>query len=475
MFKKKETRMVFNTLLLSLILLSFGFLTINIFHFYFQKQTFKKGILDSTLPMTVSIVTATLEEKNYQYSLISDLLVKEIVDELNWGESVNDPALILSRLMDWSESLNTKNIGLVDLKSQSYFDSFGRVLSLDYTSDRDQWVLEMLEYPVDYRFTLYYPVEEEYEGLYSFFGDRKIRNHEGEIVGLIGLGLSYESIYSRVKDFNEKIKISFLDGDGTIRLPEERRGEDIWSLYELDKQDLSMTFEENSFLHWYKADDQSFLVSVSYLPEIKNHLLIELDISEYYGEFRRKFIFTILSGAIFSLFLIIIYLIYIYRSHKTLHWKACHDSLTGCFNRTFLDHYLSKERKFFKNQYDPLVLVHFDIDLFKDVNDRLGHLKGDEVLIEVALIARSGLRSGDCLVRLGGDEFILILSMGMDRGEEISERLKNTIFEQTGVSISMGITEIKRDDTFEDAMKRADAALYISKERGRNRITRSNE
>ena len=133
---------------------------------------------------------------------------------------------------------------------------------------------------------------------------------------------------------------------------------------------------------------------------------------------------------------------------------------------------------------ETLSVMMLDIDHFKLLNDTYGHSCGDYVLVEVANIIRAGIRRVDVAARYGGEEFILLLpdadgKMASAVAERIRSTVESTIFlyeeENVRTSISIGIAELnrERDFTSESLMKRADIALYQSKERGRNRVTRS--
>ncbi|MCD8509678.1 MAG: GGDEF domain-containing protein [Bacillus sp. (in: Bacteria)] len=149
--------------------------------------------------------------------------------------------------------------------------------------------------------------------------------------------------------------------------------------------------------------------------------------------------------------------------------QAYEDSLTGLYNR----HYLQSHFNELKNG----ALFYLDLDGFKKVNDTLGHEMGDLVLKEVAIRINTTLRSTDIGVRLGGDEFILVFPSLMEsdiifkKAKEILRKMENwDIF--TGdvhLSTSIGITTFtEKDSELAAVLKRADAALYEAKHKGKN-------
>jgi diguanylate cyclase (GGDEF)-like protein len=118
-----------------------------------------------------------------------------------------------------------------------------------------------------------------------------------------------------------------------------------------------------------------------------------------------------------------------------------------------------------------------DIDHFKSVNDRFGHLYGDEVLILLAHLLKNALRNDDLVFRFGGEEFVLMIRcQGRDEAAGLLERLRQSVetqdIPQVGqVTISLGATEMVRNTFAGTLLDYADKALYYSKQNGRNRLT----
>ena len=167
------------------------------------------------------------------------------------------------------------------------------------------------------------------------------------------------------------------------------------------------------------------------------------------------------------------------REAQLLH-KAMTDSLTGMINRDHIFSELDLVLKRAKQHNTPVCVIMADIDHFKRVNDNYGHQAGDAVLIDVAQRIKSSLRDFDRVGRYGGEEFMLILqNTAMEVATRVAERIRlriadhpinlpNVILEST---ISMGVAEARPGDDVASLIKRADEALYQSKNNGRNRVT----
>lgn len=159
---------------------------------------------------------------------------------------------------------------------------------------------------------------------------------------------------------------------------------------------------------------------------------------------------------------------------------ARRDSLTGLYNRYSLAEFASREVSRCDRSNTPLSLMMFDLDDFKELNDRNGHSVGDRILERIADEVRRSLRETDLAFRIGGEEFLLLLP-GTNAGEAswVAEHLRVAIAKATvsgahgpaRTSASFGVAEYRTGrESWEDTMRRADAALYEAKRGGRNRV-----
>jgi diguanylate cyclase (GGDEF)-like protein len=166
---------------------------------------------------------------------------------------------------------------------------------------------------------------------------------------------------------------------------------------------------------------------------------------------------------------------------RQLEHQAYHDMLTGLANRTTFDNHLHLAIEQSHRYGGKLAVLFLDLDRFKVVNDTLGHAVGDKLLVKVADRFSSCMRASDTLARLGGDEFAVLLVNITSSGEvmEVAHKLRKVMTEPVEVdgynlhpSVSIGISLYPGDgDTAESILKNADAAMYRSKDNGRNQIT----
>lgn len=152
------------------------------------------------------------------------------------------------------------------------------------------------------------------------------------------------------------------------------------------------------------------------------------------------------------------------------------DSLTQIYNRLKFNDLFKLELQRVERYKTSLSLIIFDIDHFKEVNDAYGHLAGDTVLVELAMIVKENLRGTDIFARWGGEEFVILATeTGIEGARKLSEKVRTEIerfrFTTVGrVTCSFGVAEYTEGDNIDTLSKRADDALYDAKRSGRNRV-----
>lgn len=178
--------------------------------------------------------------------------------------------------------------------------------------------------------------------------------------------------------------------------------------------------------------------------------------------------------AIFFLLLAALSSLKSHRLNRQLNYLSCHDALTGALNR----HYLELEEQSGKLAQLQAGLLMFDADHFKRINDNFGHAVGDIVLIRLVQICQQQLRPTDRLIRWGGEEFLLLIGRAdATQLGELAERLRTAVADhdwaaiepELVVTISLGYHLHEAGIPLNEAVRRADIALYQAKANGRNR------
>ncbi|MDQ7016119.1 MAG: GGDEF domain-containing protein, partial [Gammaproteobacteria bacterium] len=168
-------------------------------------------------------------------------------------------------------------------------------------------------------------------------------------------------------------------------------------------------------------------------------------------------------------------------SNLRLYTSATTDALTGLANRVRLDEQFDSLHALYQRHETLYSVVMVDLDHFKRINDRFGHHVGDEVLCFAAHQFKKGMRTSDLVGRWGGEEFLLLLpESGAEGAYRLAESLrlklcKNSHSAAGVVTASFGVSVVQPEDSIDDLLKRADRALYLAKQSGRNRVCLAGE
>ena len=246
-----------------------------------------------------------------------------------------------------------------------------------------------------------------------------------------------DKIIEIIKNLEEKILIS---NDKILVIPLITEGKNV------------------GFFFFFFTENEIIKKDIEYLEQLTNQIAITINRANVYAEILK---------------------------HATL------DALTGFYNRHQLEERIKQEVANAKRQHAPLCGIMTDIDFFKNVNDSYGHAAGDLVLKTIAKVIRGQLREYDIAGRYGGEEFSILLPFTkINEAQMVAERLRQTVenkvidiskvapdSEQKNIkiTISLGIYEIKEQDSDEDLMKKADKALYQAKNTGRNKVVVNND
>lgn len=165
--------------------------------------------------------------------------------------------------------------------------------------------------------------------------------------------------------------------------------------------------------------------------------------------------------------------------YEALFESARRDTLTGLANRRVFDEQIKAKMDGARRSGRPLTMASLDLDRFKQINDKLGHHRGDQVLQQVAAVMAETVRSTDLLVRIGGDEFVLVMDDTDQKSARIlAERLCKAIDAldiwadaDTKLGVSIGLAQWENGEELSEWMERVDDILYHAKANGRSQVS----
>lgn len=300
---------------------------------------------------------------------------------------------------------------------------------------------------------------------------------------------SFERLYeeSRIKP-NGTLSLVHRDGTVLARTPDPLRyvGKSL-AQGKLWNEILPAGPRGTRIMERTLIDARDRLVSHAVLPDFPLVVIASSAMDDVLADWRQSVAWIIAMGVVMTLLTtlvawrLILLLSKLAQTRAQVEDQALRDALTGLPNRRMFQDRLSQALKHADRKQHSVALLFIDLDLFKEVNDTMGHSVGDQLLKDAATRLLSSVRESDTIARLGGDEFTVIMSELS--GPRSVERVAETVLarlaqpfrlgqEVAWISASMGITFYPEDArNAEDLIKNADQAMYAAKNAGRNRYS----
>lgn len=243
------------------------------------------------------------------------------------------------------------------------------------------------------------------------------------------------------------------------------------------QEEISRLEDGNTFFFRMTHEDKEYCIVFLNIDNIADehagYLVFINDCTLYY-DYDAIFTLQIIMLAIMWAMMVFIVWLFVTNRRK-IERTTYFDKLTGAGNRNKLFETAKNEMQRDDRYKNNLSLILFDIDKFKNVNDTYGHIMGDKVLRKIAASVLSNIRGNDILFRYGGDEFLILLpntdlTQAKQTAQKINRLLEKEIWESVDepITVSMGVAQYNRDETFEQLIHRADTMLYKAKHKGRN-------
>ncbi len=162
--------------------------------------------------------------------------------------------------------------------------------------------------------------------------------------------------------------------------------------------------------------------------------------------------------------------------NKQLQEMATTDLLTGLYNRGYFIDVLQKQLDLMKDSNNQIAVMMIDVDKFKDINDTWGHLYGDLILKKISKAILESVREQDVVARYAGDEFIIMIyHLDDETTQNVAERVHQSVVslshrENHKTTLSIGVAKVKKNESLENLLKRADENMYHAKKKGRNKV-----
>jgi len=367
-------------------------------------------------------------------------------------------------------------------RSRRYYTADGILKEVSPDEPRDRWYYRVREMPQPYEVN--FDPDLANADTFTVFINYRVVDFSGRYIGATGIGLAVDSVGRLVDDYQRRFRrtIYFVDARGHV-VPLGRSTEggstDLRNRPGLDEL-VDRILAAPSGPYEYLAGDARRLLHVTPLPELGWYLFVEKDEEEAL-EGVRGVLNTNLALS-FLLMLVVLGLTHrvLRRYQHRIEGMAVTDKLTGLLNRQAFDLLIERLVADLRRRPEPVSVLLVDIDDFKAINDRHGHLAGDRVLQAVAGLLKQRMRATDIAARWGGEEFLLVVKgCGPQDALRLAEALRAQVAQarivvQEGtavpVTISVGLSRYEIDEPVDQAIGRADAGLYEAKRSGRNRV-----
>ena len=471
-------------LLLLSLLLSAGFFTTTLFGYFVSKQSIRSAIIGQDLPLTASNIYSEIQKDLVRPVLIAstmahDTFLRDWV--LNGEKTENEMARYLAEVKQRHGAFSSF---FVSNKSGNYYTGEGIIKQVSQAEPRDAWYHRVRDMTENYEINVD-PDMANHDAL-TIFINYRVFDFSGKYMGATGIGLTVDAMRKLIGDYQQRFQrtIYFADQQGKLVFSGDQASQqpDLRQRPGLGPQ-IERILQERACSYQFTENGDNHILNVNYLPELKWYLFVEQNEDNALADLRKSLYTNLAVSFVVTLIVILLTHLTLARYQSKIEEMASTDKLTRLLNRHAFSILIDKLMAAYRRNPKPVSILLADIDHFKQINDRYGHRTGDQVLISIAQILKSGLRAADFAVRWGGEEFLIVLpDCSREQGEAVAEKLRRAIEAanicQTDHSIkatiSIGVSEFNGTESPEQTVNRADMALYKAKERGRNQVALAN-
>ena len=479
----KATRI--SLLLLLVLLLGGGFASTSLVSYYTSREALRNNIINSELPLTSDTVYSEIQKDLVRPVLISSMMARDtfVRDWVVAGEQ--DPAQMTRYLQEIMSNYGAFTAFFVSDNTRLYYQAKGILKQVNENSARDQWYFHTRSMQAPYEINV--DVDMANADRLTFFINYKVFDYNDNFIGVTGVGLAVDAVVKLIDDYQKRYQRSvfFVDSSGQITLTGAAGGpmgakvgqqlRDVAPLAGL----LSQLPKPQSGSFEYQVQDNGHFLNVRYIPELNWYLFVDQHESLALGNIRQTLYLNLLICLLVTVIVLASVGIVMRRYQQRIEALATTDVLTELPNRRGFNILAGQALQEAKRSQSPLHALLIDLEHFKRLNGTYGHLAGDEVLRAFARQLKSSLRQADIVCRWGGEEFILLLkdtdsATAQQLAEKIRLQTEQNRYPFAGVNLqvttSLGLTELRTDDSLDSLLGRADKALYRAKESGRNRL-----
>lgn len=457
-----------------------GFLITSVTSYVISTRSAKETVLTVSLPLTSDNVYSEIQRDLLRPVFVSSLMASDTFLREWVIEGEADDQKIRRYLKEIKDRYNAVTSFFVSERTSTYYHAEGVLKKVSPDEPRDSWYYRVRVMKDPYEINV--DPDMANKDAMTIFINYKVVDFKGELLGATGVGLTVGAVKELIEKYQARFgrTIYFADRQGRVVLHGSGyRGPMKLSDHAGLRPHLPTLSTEQGKVLEFSEGGETILLSARFIPELDWLLLVEQPSSELLKEFNDTLKGSLVICAIVTVLVVLLSRRTVNHFQGKISELALTDGLTEIPNRRAFSVSFGLLRAKARRKPEAMSLLMVDLDHFKEVNDKYGHLCGDLVLKQAASILKERLRESDLLCRWGGEEFLILLNgADLDGAKKFAEEIRQC-FEKSkfgdrgspmGLTVSVGLAECAPEDTEISVVSKADHALYLAKERGRNRV-----
>lgn len=466
------------------VLLAVGFLATSLASYFTSRSSVRTSIIESGLPLTSDNIYSEIQNDLVRPIFISSMIANDtfLRDWVLAGE--RDPAQIAKYLNEIRDKYDTVSSFFVSERTRNYYYGEGVLKQVREDEPRDVWYFRVRQMKEPYEINV--DPDLANNDAMTIFINYRLVDYKGGYIGVAGVGLTMMSLRQQVDSYRARFHrdVYFVDGAGKVILAGDSPAGRIASIQDMPGLGAlaSGILGGNDGSFEYDRNGRTVLLNTRFIPELGWRVFVEQDETEATAGIRNALIANLLICLVITLVVVAATSYTINRFQSRIAQMAITDKLTGLLNRHGFEAVCGQAVREAVRARQPLSMILFDVDQFKEINDKYGHAAGDLALVQVGRAARETLRVSDAICRWGGDEFLVLLkncnmSDALKLAGKIADRITGCRVahgdQSISMTVSLGVAERRSAEEADKLIDRADAALYDAKSQGRRRVSQA--
>lgn len=469
-----------NRLLIALaLILILAFLATTLISFYAASNSVRNSIIDQQLPMTGDNIYSEIQRDligpiNVSAQMANDTFLRQWVLD---GEQ--DPKKITQYLSEVKQKFNADTAFLVTENKRNYWNNQGFLKKISHQDTEDAWYFRVQK--MQAAFEVNVDIDKANDNRLTVFVNYRVSDFNSQYIGITGVGIAFKSLRQLIDNYENKFHrtVFFLDGAGHVVVSGSKYSHDVLesNIKAIRHQLLNASVSQTKLS--YRSGGATYQLNSRFIPQVKWYLVVQESEADAVTPFKRVLMTNLLISFIATL-LVVTMIFYLMRGYQKRIERTAHtDKLSSLANREMGDIQLEMAMQHAVRSHEKLSMVLIDLDHFKQINDRYGHLAGDQVIREFSMLLKEHVRLSDVISRWGGEEFLVTLvETGLSDAilwcEKLRTALQNHPFQFNGeavaITASFGVVQLQDNQTKEALFSQVDQAMYQAKVQGRNRV-----